>query len=120
MCYDWPQTHLAKLTLNSNDTNIWAVPMSSINFKSIQKIKESTDGRKYNRVIAFKPTGWTFSGHGGNKNTNKNMQYQPKQDSHVNNKIRSNNSGDVVYEVSYSEHSSYDELIDFVDIFKYV
>ena len=99
MCFNWTPTRLARVTTNPADARVWVGPMGQLNFNSMQNTlrKASTSG--YTRVVAFRPTGWSF-------------------DSSPTISCRTKGDALTLYSVPYSEHSSYSELIDFVQTFK--
>ncbi len=65
-------------------------------------MQDLLDRYEFDRVIAFKPTGWTFS-----KYRKSNFDIKSLQPIYVNAKI-------TIIPIPYSEHSSFDELADFV------
>jgi DNA cross-link repair 1A protein len=97
---------LAMLTTDSSLTNIWVVSMSEINFNSLNNIKKISmenkkNGIQYSRIVAFQPTGWSHTAK-SNITTISSMLHPRIKD------------GNTIYSTPYSEHSSFDELIDFV------
>lgn len=84
--------------------------MSEINFNSLINIKkksigkQNTNGLQYSRIVAFQPTGWSHTSK-SNITTNSAMLHPRIKD------------GNIIYSIPYSEHSSFDELIDFVKKF---
>eukprot|EP01112_Ceratiomyxa_fruticulosa_P008721 TRINITY_DN225_c0_g1_i4.p1 TRINITY_DN225_c0_g1~~TRINITY_DN225_c0_g1_i4.p1 ORF type:complete len:636 (-),score=135.64 TRINITY_DN225_c0_g1_i4:153-2060(-) len=79
-------------TTTPNETNVHVVPMGFINFKSMRGI--GAQNSQYKKVVGFLPTGWSQS---------------PKTP--ITKKYWDNMT---IYNVAYSEHSSYDELKDCV------
>nr|XP_006630896.2 PREDICTED: DNA cross-link repair 1A protein [Lepisosteus oculatus] len=90
-----------RLTMDWNATQMHVLPMMQINFKGLQTHLNKFSG-KYNQILAFKPTGWTFS----SQNTCVES-IQPV--------VRGNIS---IYGIPYSEHSSYLEMKRFVQWLK--
>ncbi|KAJ8386566.1 hypothetical protein AAFF_G00168920 [Aldrovandia affinis] len=85
------------ITTDWNAAQIHILPMMQVNFKNLQA-HLSKFSAKYDQVLAFKPTGWTFS-----NQTEAVEDIQPV--------IRGNVS---IYGIPYSEHSSYLEMKRFV------
>ncbi|XP_076855409.1 DNA cross-link repair 1A protein [Brachyhypopomus gauderio] len=84
------------VTTNQNAARVHVLPMMQINFKNLKAHLNKFSGT-YDQLVAFKPTGWTFSQSVGVENI------QPQ--------VKDNIS---IYGVPYSEHSSYLELRRFV------
>uniref|UniRef100_A0A8C5Q228 DNA cross-link repair 1A protein n=1 Tax=Leptobrachium leishanense TaxID=445787 RepID=A0A8C5Q228_9ANUR len=85
------------VTTDWHSTPLHILPMMQLNFKGLYAHLNKFSG-KYDRVLAFKPTGWTYS----------------DRCSSVEN-IRPESRGKVtLYGVPYSEHSSYLEMKRFV------
>jgi DNA cross-link repair 1A protein len=98
MCYDWTPTQLACLTVDPAEAPIWVVTMGQLSFNALKNILQEASKHGYSRVVAFRPTGWSFG-----------------ETSTISKKVK----GDaVLYSAPYSEHSSFSELIDFVELFK--
>ena len=93
MCYDWDITDKAIVTTDKSLTNIHVVSMNQINFNNFYNMKNK-NGFSYSHVIGFSPTGWTHKSSG---------QITPR--------IK---EGNIIYDVPYSEHSSFNELKDFI------
>ncbi|KAI4872789.1 hypothetical protein NFI96_002049 [Prochilodus magdalenae] len=75
---------------------VHVLPMMQLNFKNLKAhLNKFSDS--YDQLVAFKPTGWTFSQSGGVENI------QPQ--------VKDNIS---IYGIPYSEHSSFLELKRFV------
>lgn len=104
ICYSWPLSMLSLLTTNKNETNIWVVSMNQINFNEISKHQQAG---KYTRVVGFLPTGWSH--HHGSKSDIDSPLDQIKPRTKGLNKI---------YSFPYSEHSSFSELVDFMNTFR--
>lgn len=85
------------LTTDWKAAQVHVLPMMHLNFKKLQA-HLSRFSAQYDRLLAFKPTGWTF-----------NQQMDSVND------IRPQISGNVtIYGVPYSEHSGFLELKRFV------
>ena len=126
MCFnDWSTQEKSMLTTNPNISNIWVVPMNKINFNSLTKLKFKK-GQQCKRVVAFQPTGWTFtqaSNPDPSLHTKTSNNESRNSATVVNSEsllvLRSNpRDTNVIYSVPYSEHSSFGEIIDFVQIFR--
>lgn len=95
--FGWPEIS-GSLCTDGNDTPLHVLPMSSLKFEILEKYMKSYSGR-YTSVLAFRPTGWTFS-----ETTGSQLDL-----------IKPNSKGSVtIYGVPYSEHSSFTELREFV------
>ncbi|KAJ1270796.1 hypothetical protein BS78_06G079000 [Paspalum vaginatum] len=74
------------------------LPIGSVNHENLKKYLETLNQR-FLAVLAFRPTGWTFS-----EATGKHLDL-----------IKPSSNGSItIYGVPYSEHSSFTELRDFV------
>jgi DNA cross-link repair 1A protein len=101
---DWTPERKKLLTTDKSNTNIWVVPLGHINFKIMANyLNEHNNGKpfakKYDRVVGFRPTGWTYSGGGAGKGGTSIVSGRKSGEN-------------MVYGVPYSEHSSYSELVD--------
>eukprot|EP01018_Ginkgo_biloba_P027587 Gb_40486 [translate_table: standard] len=96
-CLGLPEEDMQWLTSNEQESHIHVVPLWTIaSFKRMSFISKHYHGR-YNSIVAFSPTGWTF-GKGKKKTPGKRWQ-----------------QGTIIrYEVPYSEHCSFVELKEFV------
>jgi hypothetical protein len=99
MCFDWAPSRLAKITTNPSESPVWVVPMSHLNFNSLNNLLKKASQFRYDRIVAFRPTGWSYS-------QSTTVLTSKSKDSLT------------LYSIPYSEHSSYDELIDFVKMMK--
>jgi DNA cross-link repair 1A protein len=94
---------MAMLTTNKEESCLWVVPLGHINFKKIQTYLGGSDKvfskKKYDRVVGFRPTGWTHSGNSSIVNSQTRGSF-------------------TVHGIPYSEHSSFDELVDCLDCLK--
>jgi len=126
LCFDWKSEEHAKLStdlavpgvirnfpsLTHSKAAILVVNMNQLNFVSIEKIIENISlktKQSFTKVVAFQPTGWTHNSSSDKKSQNKSE----------NNAFQSREKGKIViYSVSYSEHSSFTELLEFIATFK--
>lgn len=91
----------ALVTTDWHSTALHVLPMMQVNFKGLFAHLNKFSG-KYDRVLAFKPTGWTYS-EGCSSVTD----------------IRPEIRGKVtMYGIPYSEHSSFSEMKRFVQFIK--
>ncbi|CAL5067505.1 unnamed protein product [Urochloa decumbens] len=90
---------LSKRICSCNQSSpLHVLPLGSVNHKNLKKYLETLNQR-FLSVLAFRPTGWTFS-----EATGKQLDL-----------IKPSSNGSVTtYGVPYSEHSSFTELRDFV------
>ncbi|ORX97188.1 DRMBL-domain-containing protein [Basidiobolus meristosporus CBS 931.73] len=95
---EWPELQ-GLLTTEPACTNVHIVPMRSLNPGILGKyLKEHAP--HFNAIIGIRPTGWAFKGSGLHD-------------------IKPRTYGNIsIYEVPYSEHSSYLELQEFVQIIR--
>ncbi|KAL6475356.1 hypothetical protein MHYP_G00163960 [Metynnis hypsauchen] len=94
-CLEVEQIHQC-ITTDPKAARVHVLPMMQLNFKNL-KMHLSKFSESYDQLVAFKPTGWTFT-----------------QSSDVNN-IQPEIKDDIsIYGIPYSEHSSYLELKRFV------
>ena len=99
-CFNWPREKMRAITRDVGETSFHVVPMGVLSFKRIGGYLSSLK-RKYRRVIAIRPTGWSYGG--GSRNS-----YEGISSVHT---TRVNGSIEVtVFGVAYSEHSSFSEL----------
>ncbi|XP_049915941.1 DNA cross-link repair 1A protein [Epinephelus moara] len=86
-----------RITTDWKAAQVHVLPMMQLSFKKLQDYLARFSGR-YDQLVAFKPTGWTFS-----------QQVESVED------IQPQISGNIsIYGVPYSEHSSFLELKRFV------
>lgn len=126
MTYDWPQREKEKLTTDPSTTWVWVTDMGKINFNQLDTLKQKRPGCK--RIVAFSPTGWTHTGGGGGWNGS--SAARAKKDNSISSvaagsvpSVKSalharHKDGNTIYSVSYSEHSSFPELVDFIRTFQ--
>ncbi|CAD6261055.1 unnamed protein product [Miscanthus lutarioriparius] len=95
--FGWPD--LSKRICSCNQSSpLHVLPLGSVNHENLKMYMETLNGR-FLAVLAFRPTGWTFS-----EATGKQLDL-----------IKPCSNGSVtIYGVPYSEHSSFTELRDFV------
>lgn len=99
--FDWPQ--LSKnLCTDGKDTLLHVLPISSLKHETLKNYLKTYQDQ-FNAVVAFRPTGWTFSESVGNQLD----------------LIKPNSRGNIqIYGVPYSEHSSFTELQEFVQFLR--
>lgn len=114
----WSEERMAIFTTNKEETCLWVVPLGKVNFKDMPLFLEQANKRNagkaltasYDRVVGFRPTGWTFIAK--DKKQTLLPCGQPKPGRHL---ISSKTNGNyTVHGVPYSEHSSFPELVDCV------
>ena len=93
-CYEWPELK-SRLTTDSQASKLHVVKISSLTIQAIKQFMERLPS--YTSVLAIRPTGWAF------KKNQLLTQIKP---------IRYYNI--TIYDLPYSEHSSYNELRRFV------
>ncbi|TVU03129.1 hypothetical protein EJB05_51340 [Eragrostis curvula] len=95
--FGWPD--LSKRISSCNESSpLHVLPLGAVNHESLKKYLETLN-QKFLAVLAFRPTGWSFS-----EATGKELDLiKPKSNGRV-----------TIYGVPYSEHSSFTELRDFV------
>ncbi|XP_073540767.1 DNA cross-link repair 1A protein [Phyllobates terribilis] len=91
----------ALVTTDWHSTALHVLPMMQVNFKGLATHLNKFSG-KYDRVMAFKPTGWTYSAGCGSV-----ADIRPE----IRGKI-------TMYGIPYSEHSSFSEMKRFVQFIK--
>ncbi|GAA0173225.1 DNA metabolism protein [Lithospermum erythrorhizon] len=95
--YGWPQIS-DNLCTNGRETPLHILPISSLKDEHLQSYLLSFKSQ-FSTVLAFRPTGWTFS-----ETIGHNLDL-----------IKPRTNGSItIYGVPYSEHSSFDELQEFV------
>ncbi|KAJ0091011.1 hypothetical protein Patl1_13732 [Pistacia atlantica] len=98
-CLEFSEEDMQWFTMNELESHIHVVPMWTL--ASIKRLKHISNQYKsrYSLIVAFSPTGWTFS-KGKKKSTGRRWQ-----------------QGTIIrYEVPYSEHCSFTELREFVKL----
>ncbi|GMH35758.1 hypothetical protein BSKO_03626 [Bryopsis sp. KO-2023] len=96
-CLDLTAKEKAMMTTNHEETNIHAVPLNQVRTDVMGNIMKRYRG-KYTTVVGFQPTGWTFTKGMGKKTFGKRRKH----------------GNMILYQVPYSEHSSFNELVEFV------
>ncbi|XP_060624434.2 DNA cross-link repair 1A protein isoform X2 [Anolis sagrei] len=89
------------ITLDWNNTLLHLLPMMQINFKGLQS-HLSKFSAKFDQILAFKPTGWTYS-----DQCYSLSDIQPQTRGKI-----------TIYGIPYSEHSSFVEMKRFVQWLK--
>ncbi|CAI8613526.1 unnamed protein product [Vicia faba] len=101
LAYDCPD-YSDRLCTNGNNTLLHVMPMSSLRIETLKEYLK-TYKEQFTSVLAFRPTGWTFSEKIGN-----DLEL-----------IKPVSKGNItIYGVPYSEHSSFTELRDFVQFLR--
>ena len=124
-CFNWRHDDMKYITRDVSETTFHVVSMGLLNFKRIGVYLASLK-KKYKRVVAIRPTGWSFGGgrYGGggrrksssSNNNNNNSMYEGISSVHT---TRVNNLVEVtIFGIAYSEHSSFSELQQCVRDFK--
>lgn len=97
--FNWSELS-ERISSNPKDTNLHVLPISSLRFEILDSYLKSY-GNQYTDVLAFRPTGWTYS-----ERTQLSL-------------IKPISKGKVtIYGVPYSEHSSFTELREFVQFLR--
>ncbi|KAL7682592.1 putative DNA repair metallo-beta-lactamase, ribonuclease Z/Hydroxyacylglutathione hydrolase [Plasmopara halstedii] len=98
--FGWPAESMQLLTTETAVTNLHVVRMQDLHMDNLTVLLAKHHMR-FHRIVAFRPTGWTFS--------SKNPRSMSS--------CCLNPSGKIcVYGIPYSEHSSFSELSDFVKV----
>lgn len=99
--FGWPELS-GSLTSDGKETPLHVLPISSLKFEVLERYLK-TDTNRYTSVLAFRPTGWTYSESVGTRLD----LIKPKSRGHIS-----------IYGVPYSEHSSFTELEEFIKFLK--
>ncbi|XP_028761185.1 DNA cross-link repair protein SNM1 isoform X2 [Neltuma alba] len=99
--YGWSELS-DSLCANGKNTFLHVLPMASLRFERLKDYLKTYENQ-FTAVLAFRPTGWTFS----EKIGNHLEQIKPISKGNV-----------TIYGVPYSEHSSFTELWEFVQYLK--
>ena len=91
-------------TINERESKIKVVSMSDINFSKMHKFKT----KDTTKVIGFRPTGWASKDGGGRRGSDQHV-ISPRY------WLKAGGSSMVIYDVPYSEHSSFPELCKFIN-----
>ncbi len=119
-CFDWSIEEKAMLTTDPSQSNIWVLSMNQINFNNLETVRRKKP--TCNRIIAFQPTGWTYS----SKHPSATDSAQQPHHDDVSNQILTKypfvhirkKDSNTIYSLPYSEHSSFSELLQFVRTFR--
>ncbi|XP_031288222.1 DNA cross-link repair protein SNM1 [Pistacia vera] len=99
--FDWHELS-GSLCTQGNDTLLHVLPISALRFETLKDYLKSYTNQ-YAAVLAFRPTGWTYSESMGNQ-----LSF-----------IKPSSRGNItIYGVPYSEHSSFTELREFVQFLR--
>ncbi|KAG6606532.1 DNA cross-link repair protein [Phytophthora cinnamomi] len=98
--FGWPSQDMQLLTTEPAATNLHVVRMQDLQMDNLSVLL-AKHRLRFRRIVAFRPTGWTFSGK--NPRSISSCCTDPTGKIHV-------------YGVPYSEHSSFAELCDFVQV----
>ncbi|KAL4140141.1 hypothetical protein PRNP1_015212 [Phytophthora ramorum] len=98
--FGWPVEAMKLLTTEPAATNLHVVRMQDLQMDNLTVLL-AKHRLRFRRIVAFRPTGWTFS--------SKNPRSLSKCCTDPSGKIH-------VYGIPYSEHSSFAELCDFVQV----
>jgi len=101
---EWPKERLAMLTTKKEESTLWVVQLGHINMKAMPPYlynlsKAKNPVQKFDRVVGFRPTGWSHKAGGSIISTAKRGQL-------------------TVHSVPYSEHSAFPELLDCIRTLK--
>ncbi|CAJ1792731.1 unnamed protein product [Sphenostylis stenocarpa] len=99
--FGWPDLS-DRLCTKGNNTLLHVLPMSSLRLETLKDYLK-TYKEQFTAVLAFRPTGWTFS----EKISNDLELIKPVTKGSI-----------TIYGVPYSEHSSFTELRDFVQFLR--
>ncbi|KAI9307553.1 DNA repair metallo-beta-lactamase-domain-containing protein [Cunninghamella echinulata] len=105
------------LTDNQTEAHVHVIPLNDIKAENMNAYLKSFTPR-FNSLIAFKPTGWTFQ---SSKAQETNMEIgslhqvtKPPLDRTLNLKPSHSSPSIKIYGIPYSEHSSFRELASFI------
>ena len=101
---EWPKERLDMLTTKKDESNLWVVELGHINMKRMPPYlfnlsKAKSPIQKFDRVVGFRPTGWSHRAGNSLISTARKGQL-------------------VVHSVPYSEHSAFPELLDCIQTLK--
>ncbi|KAF8603867.1 DRMBL-domain-containing protein [Ceratobasidium sp. AG-I] len=116
MCQADPVLH-AMLTKNPAEAQVHVLPLGQINIERLKEYLELHRAR-HDRILGFRPTGWTYAPPAGQSTTPTIEQIlaQTKNHNYAAADLRSqrgSNARVTIYGVPYSEHSSFRELTCF-------
>ncbi|KAF1329787.1 DNA cross-link repair protein, partial [Globisporangium splendens] len=99
--FGWLEDQMKLLTIEPSATNLHVVPMNDLKMEHLTGLLQKHRLR-FREIVAFRPTGWTFS----KSNTSASIST-----------CRTDASGAIrIYGIPYSEHSSFAELTEFVQV----
>ncbi|KAG2762757.1 hypothetical protein JG687_00001479 [Phytophthora cactorum] len=98
--FGWPAEAMRLLTTEPAATNLHVVRMQDLQMDNLTVLL-AKHRLRFRRIVAFRPTGWTFNGK--NPRSISTCCTDPSGKIHV-------------YGIPYSEHSSFAELCDFVQV----
>ncbi|KAG7386309.1 hypothetical protein PHYPSEUDO_000437 [Phytophthora pseudosyringae] len=98
--FGWPAEAMQLITTESAVTNLHVVRMQDLQMDNLTVLL-AKHRLRFRRIVAFRPTGWTFSGK--NPRSISTCCTDPSGKIHV-------------YGIPYSEHSSFAELCEFVQV----
>ncbi|KAG8381699.1 hypothetical protein BUALT_Bualt06G0148600 [Buddleja alternifolia] len=101
LSFGWPEIS-DNLCMDGKETPLHVLPISSLKFEVLERYLKSC-GSKYSNVLAFRPTGWTYSETIGNQLD----LTRPRSKGNI-----------TIYGVPYSEHSSFTELQEFIQFLR--
>eukprot|EP01125_Pyxidicula_operculata_P006402 TRINITY_DN2222_c0_g1_i10.p1 TRINITY_DN2222_c0_g1~~TRINITY_DN2222_c0_g1_i10.p1 ORF type:complete len:618 (-),score=115.62 TRINITY_DN2222_c0_g1_i10:2242-4095(-) len=100
---DYPPNIMNLFTKDITKAKIHVTEMGKLRYATLSSYVKKI-GWPVSRVVAIKPTGWTYNGSkGSNRSNNNQFQYRRNADGSV-----------EVWGLPYSEHSSFSELKEFV------
>lgn len=118
LCYDWTVVEQARLTTDPAASRLWVVSMGQLNFNAFAGMRQRHRDGGGMRFVGFQPTGWSYSAANEKRGTAAAAAAARSGDSsrrqssaHLKPRKK---AADVIYSVPYSEHSSFDELMDFM------
>uniref|UniRef100_A0A6N2MQQ8 DNA repair metallo-beta-lactamase domain-containing protein n=1 Tax=Salix viminalis TaxID=40686 RepID=A0A6N2MQQ8_SALVM len=99
--FGWPDLS-TNLCTQATDTCLHVLPISSLRYETLKDYLKN-HANQYAAVLAFRPTGWTYS-----EGLGRELDL-----------IKPSTRGNItIYGVPYSEHSSFTELREFVEFLK--
>ncbi|KAK9812991.1 hypothetical protein WJX72_006870 [[Myrmecia] bisecta] len=101
-CLGLAPEYASLLTTNDSEARIQAVPLWMVSLKQMARIAKHYKGR-FSTIVGFQPTGWTQKS--GVQDTERGRASHGR---------RRQKGTLIVYQVPYSEHSSFRELREFV------
>ena len=117
-CLDLTEEEVDLITPNDKETNFHVVEMNKVRFEQMEAIAKYWRNR-FDAVIGFLPTGWCVARPGGASHQGKQKQATLTANAQVSRARaqmgrRRASKSMVIYEVPYSEHSSFYEQREFV------